>query len=1487
GGFCLTGNVSNTSSVNSTAAGLAAYVNTPYKFSDIKARELNVSSTTNAASAFVGYNEKNLEFVNCSIVNESSNVYEIKSNSHVGGFVGNSVGGNLSFSECNITNLERNSYHFTSTSGNVGGFIGNASSTGPTLTFENCNITNLAADSKKNYTGGFVGWTESVLKVNTNGTNTTEIRGLEIHNERPNVGQHFSVGGIVGKTRNSVEAGKISLVDSVLEFVKIEGGNTNNTYIGGVVGWAEGWSAQSQTIHAWDIVIGSESAEETLALKSIQNESNGYGNAAIGGIIGGLNISARLENCQLLGYSNSDDYTTKLTDGSWIGGMVGWIEAGSGSVILVNPQVKNIFMELRRDWDQSKTNLVGAAGGFIGQTGGGSATVDISLAIVANLKIVNKHSDDFIMPQGGMIGYVKCPVTITDFGISGLNLGSDGYCAEAGGIAGRIVSSDNGGRISVGNSGDYPYNLIQDSVISAQVSGGIFAQSSSTGVSDIKNVKLSNVSVIARKINETNSTAAYAGGVAGDIVSDAPNNYENISIENSVITGYPINQNTQDIYIGGVVGGREKEAAEEHFNQITLHNVLIGLMTDNLAQIPTYENVINKSVSLFTTIGDASGQKRLSKEDTSNIVDPQYTLRMGMFAGKNLSGNNTYIINAKVEYDEDTVCYRPASDVGTVKIFTAMEDVYEDYRDKYHIIYSDYMTTDKADLEDIQDIWDNHVYQNQQDSDNNDYRMEVSYGQSNVAYEDIKNIYQSTCRDSQGWVSTLQDADGNTIPVIVVSEWSYDVNALINTYLNLITNNGGAVNSGIQSIVDVTIERKQLIDGVSSDATATQIISYKNGSFAVTKGYDEYKDEKNATYTLVTVSYLYGDNAVCTVSLPIFVKEMLTLETHIKYMEGAQYSLEDVPTSDLCSAFKASVEHQSKYTIYSEFVYSSVRENLTDVTLKKSICMKDNKNVQKQFYAGTKLTLIDVSGGGKVYYYTVEKGKTKSEIAFADFKDVDGNSYVDVNMGKDSLTEYPSVDYTDVCGHVHTSVGVEKFLIIIDETGTTETANEINRIIVKPLARDNPTMQRNVNYSPVCYVELTEIAGLLKVLSPNYENYSDSAELEEVKEKYNKITDSKNFNSKSDKKDEMEFGQENKISSDSTVSMSGSLYVVSPSVLDTANISDYWQAVRTSTKPRYLEIAISLRDSSGKRVSIPNGTKVIFDHNDSDYYYTNNDSGYIYYYQYSQNETPNITKLTENTWFNFSVELDFSRADLSKVNTETYRVYVELYEYTKDDMPQSGKTIDMVYDSVQGESKKQLGFVLHTNESITLGMNGRYGDITDRGLVSFRTQLDFSDYIDTQSDSDLSQYLGKYYTYTFVIKRKEKETDGVLYQYVTDDSLSDLINVYYGSLESLPDLEDVLLTDESRVVQYTKQYTDEEIKNGTVEESFSLYADVQQLAAAGKNEYFTNYSVTCYVTISEQNPASDSGITVDSLVNTAQVNDFFVFTVANIKTDME
>ncbi len=1520
----------------------------------------HITTQNGDLGGFIGESNYPAVFMDCNLIG-SSVVGSVTSLSkggtmRVGGFLGKSKH-QIMFQNCDIKNYVVNNdttvskvaveFYKNLWNNYCGGYVGYVESASlPScheLVFDNCDIEGLTLNQcTSGSVGGYVGQCGARLVVNQAENAKSEISNVTI---LKNFNQ--STGGLVGymggfnfsySENYPSEIKNVDMIGLEIDYRREDGGGPN---LGGIVGYIN-VRTNLRNVR----LLGT--AERPTYLHFSVGKQNGV-NLYLGGLAGNVAYSPMtVENC-MVGSINEDgtaatECYTKLLGGRYAGGFFGNLDAGS-FITVVNPQLNYVQLQGAYTGTDTVSGVHGAVGGIFGKQEDGTMTIqDVN---VSNVDIRNydltpttdattqtnmANTKKRTIAMGGLGGLAKKSVTVQGFNITNLNIGKDGYGGEAGGILGIVF----GGTATIENSltDDASVSQISDSTIIAGVAGGLIGNTqknsniyASTHVSD---VKLTNVSAIGRFLNGTN-WEIFAGGVTGrhQASSNQINRYENIYIEDSVVAAYSVQNNdtsrAEKVSTGAFIGGQE--ASEVQAYQITVDNVLTGTLkwSESAETIPTYAKVVSGDEILYQTKATYNTSVSYAQEAIQDTlyVSTDYVMNHGTFCGKMIDVNNSYVIRANVSYDENLTQYRPAIDVGVdpTSLLTilqtenaGMPDAYATYRDVYHIVYRDdfdgVVTSgfigNQLSLQDyyfdhLDEVYDTR-FSGQIVDDNNDYRFEENYLQdddsgNNCAIMDVLEASYRTVDDEGNiiYLSPYVDGSGNQIPMLMASG-DYDIDTVIHTAINILTNNGG---TGAMNITDVLVERVQLSQDNSTIAKISdgkEVITYVNNQFMVSL--DDYDTITDKTFNLITVTYTHSDSQKYQIHIPVFVREMLKIETHMKGMDGNHYLLADVPKSDSEPAegyTQINVELQSIYTLYTEFIYSSARQEYASVALEKCVYRKNNVGGYVPFEVGTKITLLDITGNNMAYYYEVtEENKSKERIQFSEFKAIDGTSYINAELGKNST--YENIDsYRNICnqtGAVVSDVGLEQFMIIVDETNVGDVPHAIYNLYVRAEEEDNDTLFKNAKAIEPCYVKVNEIPGLYKLLSgsDSYNQYKNNLMNSTIVSRENTL-----------------LSDASQISRDGKLELSGSAYIISPETLDNS-LPNFWEYVGGSNSDQYLELAISIVAAEGNhRVTIPEGTRMEVKLNDQvygDLFASQSEYLYCYYDTLKGKDSDdrylNINDLRSDQVIDFDITFDFSTAtDFSNISEADYYVKVELLGTTDYRYPRSGAVEDEVSTNlVKGINRKYLGFALETEDMLTLGMNDYNSETSDSGRIIISSRLDFSDYMDSNEGKAelVDKYDGKYFTYVYEIQRKDTEGKYVDFGYEPGSRIASFIRVLDGHipLADIPatgqDSDKVII---SKTVQYTVDVSDSAEGGDTViteekpvmEEAFTLFADVPELMKATNN--ITNYKVICHVYVSDEIPATATVENISEIIEKASVNDFFIFTVARLKTDMD
>lgn len=538
----------------------------------------------------------------------------------------------------------------------------------------------------------------------------------------------------------------------------------------------------------------------------------------------------------------------------------------------------------------------------------------------------------------------------------------------------------------------------------------------------------------------------------------------------------------------------------------------------------------------------------------------KYAKNVGMFIGLNSQTANTnkrfhiFIVEPNIIYDgtvyksgsgADAVskiadAHRPAVDVGSATALGAEDDMYA-YREYTHIVYNDANAPTEygawnenvandvvpnglnysdnhdylfAQLRNIYDDYKDQINGNiadaQYDETAHTYRLKDNYGQIENGYtmdEVYDYVYYGYERDADGnpisetpdYLSPYTDKDGKVIPMLVYKAQYGTPDMLMNTIINILTNNAGAYNTNVGyfnantvSILNVESWKMELKDGVANAVYESDGVTHRQGGFSVTHedklpspnpsslsapkpqvrnfalahtSYDANSDEKNGTFTVLHITYGWNPEhmtfngntiecaSVMTLDIPVYVSKLLEVQINMKTLDGVQLSESNVA---MHGSESGTVVLKTTNTVMAEYVYDYPRTMYDSVCLKKKLTFETSPG-NIYLYKHTKLTLIDVTDHDKVYYYYVDKTVANPQIPFENFVDANGNNYKTRDLSDtDNYPKLGTADepYTDLRGQTwgghkddegfinNYGVGIERFIIIIDKSATEIDATD-------------------------------------------------------------------------------------------------------------------------------------------------------------------------------------------------------------------------------------------------------------------------------------------------------------------------------------------------------------------------------------------------------------------------------------------------------------
>lgn len=712
----------------------------------------------------------------------------------------------------------------------------------------------------------------------------------------------------------------------------------------------------------------------------------------------------------------------------------------------------------------------------------------------------------------------------------------------------------------------------------------------------------------------------------------------------------------------------------------------------------------------------------------------KYTKNVGTFIGINKQTRpkrfHTFFVSPKLVYDDTEYEYtsadgevstananahRPATDVGTTDALNAGDDIYA-YREYTHIIYNDanepsqYGAWDESVANDVvpnglsyadnndylfaqlkniytdykKQIYEGYINNADYDETTHVYKLKDNYGQDENGYtmdEVYDYIYYGYERDAEGnpvseekdYLSPYKDNEGRTIPMLVYKAQYGTPDTLINTIINILTNNGGQYNTntgyfvkGTPTILNVESWKMQLKNGVATPVMNSDG-THKQGGFSVTSedgypqptpspttepkpqtrkfslahtSYDSQKSDKEGTFTVLHITYgwdnsglkMLGDTiestSVMTLDIPVYVSKLLEVQINMRTLAGKQLSEANIFEHGTPSG---TVVLKSANTVMAEYVYDYPRTMYDSVYLKKKLTFETSPGYV-YLHKNTKITLIDMTDHDKEYYYYVPKTLANPEIPFEDFVDANGNNYKTRDLS--NTEDYPKLGteestYVDLRGQKwggseddegfisNYGIGVEKFLIIIDKSATEidesdTTAFTYHSVCVRVDAdATDPTLMERIRYDGKNYKD-TE----LNTPTEEYPNPDWYAGEVNGYKAYNYVM----IREIDDVKVTLPQGTVESFDGvgDENIGI-GSGKVMKATVDYALTASDlYWNETGKSSTDQYLDFVISVQ-SDNKYVSLPVGTKYSLDGviwytigRDADYDYGKKQ---IYYYE--------------------------------------------------------------------------------------------------------------------------------------------------------------------------------------------------------------------------------------------------------------------------------
>lgn len=1442
--------------------------------------------------------------------------------SAAGGFVGRGVGAGKT-----LTILGANYQSVSlSTTGHMGGLIGETESTMKVSKSSDEENAMAITGSKITFAGQA---TDSELfldnsQIETELTSAGAVNTFAASYNRTKYAGSF--GGLVG----FVSGPGTSIADVTITDVngQINNGYINQTFMGGLIGRLYQTTKTGTNVYEiTDCTIGSDNTDVSMIATADKSHDN---RVFTGGLVGGMNCytTTKITRCSVIGNANG---TSVLQSTDTAAGMIGlarsyvstnnlnnniYYDNCSVKHLTINGYIRTAGVEGKREYALPNSTATVVTSRF--------HKVNVSDCVLYNMDEYPDSNAVSALASGGLQAYTRGVTIAVECDLKNVKMKGK-TTRSAGGLVGKT---------------DEPYGFVRaanvtisDCTIAGASAGGIVgygAGISTYGAIYGNTCSLSAIQIKRNKIIShyyASDQNQYAGGIYGYCNEEkARINGDNITLEGNLIGVIPTDSEKVlgRTYVGGIAGALNAGSGLAHVSMTNnIVTMLDGEMirssfTSSIVTLPTnakFEDYLisdsfgiwdNENVTLAKV---ESVSPKLYNWETKTLDEYEtfteesellsYKQAVGLVYGSSLSrGEGNRVYDLQVSYDEAIRKYRPAVDLAVNSdtqlasgLGWAFSIIYGQYEESEYEKDSDpigHVVQPDAYYQfgDLKKIWaDFKASADKKYS----YRLGTNSLLSNSTELTTDSILSSTYYDeTEGYRSVYVDAQGKQIPMLVYDN-NESLDVLVNTVIKVLANNDGALNvRNISKGATITARKMVIEDGVvrelndgedkeaSVKVVASTDYSYYWNLEINSAGYDVQTSENSGTFTMLHVEYSYENTNYSfeyndakdsykaeqkqsmSLDIPIYIEKVLEYQNHITGVQGAEYYLDNL----LANGNSELQTLRDTYTAYVEYDYNDAYDKY-NIPLTKEIRFRDpSTQATMEILDNTKFVLIDVSNQGHVYYYKASGNQTK--ILLSDFKDSAEKAYVEPNVATlSSLSDMSNTLYKkDMQNDTETLAGtthaIQQFLLLVDSSEVTDmTTSYAYELVVQPDKEKSAALLKRCIEKTCpknCRLVVTEYPGLSGKFNTNETKISG------------------------------EISQE----SDVTINLD---YTISAS-------DAYWNylnANSSSSIPQFLDVAVYL-EQDHNRIALPTGTQITFDDGvnapvvgvvqGNSIVYRYKDAGIVY----------DLNKLTVNTHITGTISLDFSSADFTGFNNGEYNVVLELLKTKDADFPMGGDVLDTHKLTVKSTAKKNLGFALEPKDLLTLGMNGYLPEESDSGVIDYDMRIDFSDYFNGSgiASSEMKALKDKYFTVEYSIEKKVKDEDGKLSY---EPYNGNLVKVYFGNSQK----ENI--GDGSKVVyKFTENYisSNDREEKYVVSFPYTVKADVDELLKT--YEDITNYRVVAKLYLSDSKPTGASetkatestegcdiyvspNVTIESAAD--GMEDFFIFTVAKIKTDLD
>ena len=1371
--------------------------------------------------------------------------------------------------------------------------------------------------------GGIVGKVQKTAKCTINNCNVTDTDVRSLRTKATGTTKDLYAGGVIGFCYSYV---KVYLNNVQVTGTLDASGNpqheisTKNANVGGLIGSFAYYNSDQYKCYVEVkecTVSGMKIKADNRTEENIpQDVANSTSSEAAGGMFGWATVvdikveDAEVKNCVI------------QTGTSSAGGVIGAADTR------MNTNLSNIVIDsctIGNNGPINNTVPDAGAGGIIGKL-----NIPLNYGTQKLKTITVKDSYLYGRSTGGIAGYVAANQQIG-------NVWSDGSDYEIKIQNNYLLGNDTGGVIGKDDNSNklcFKNVWVEDNTILALRKNDDYSAAGGFCGNEVCGSELRNLNHITIKNNRILSSNLYskhsAGGMFGRITlygNGKIYSYDAVVEDNEI--GYCY-------YFFG--------------NTVAIDNLLSSATKNQMQTIKTTLNSDKTENARLLSLSETAFVETLpASMDEADIAN--YSKFYGNLVGVYGGTGHAYFLAPTVTYSDAYTGVRPVVDVGSTSEGTVgnqlMSHPYA-YRANIHVVYHE---PDSSAENTAAAVWGSADTDKQRlfsmvnaDAVLSEYQTAVADGAATSQLLDayrlnvqddsgntISDIYGNVYNDlgGNGYLSPLKagtGADKETLPMIVIDTQYGTADQLMTSILAALTGVGGVQNSGntnrnsgydaaISQIMGISVQAMKVEDGAISVDTSGRnaSIKYTNSSNRIElayNGFDTAEEDGDGTFSMLTITYKQKDYAAIatsdtnaqpgiitgetvTLQIPVFVIERLTIDTHLKIAEGEVYNADTAKEKGLCTA--PLLANNSSYTLYTEYIYGDARNKYSTDTnpirIEKTIGMTykdENDNVcQTNFEKGTRLTLIDVCDSDKVYYYTVT-GEETGTIKYTDFVDAAGNHYENKPIhGTAGMEIYndPNQFVTEDAEKVdnayvektftYQNVAVERFLIIVDTAQVSDeqknSIRDIRDYEITPQLSDD--VMKRTTLTEHTDLQITRQPGLvISLIPPGEEN---EPLIEGMIEEEGKITIDATFQIKGD------------------------------DAYWTRVLNSQTTTIDSANHYKYLDVGIYLTDKNGNRVKLPDNTNITVNGKQLQPWeeitkeetnlgaYVNQSTAYFYKDgrisfpldvlkdMIQEEKDKNGGKTQGSILENCKFELSFANADLTDYTEEAYEVHLELLRVEDAEYPAGGEVIDTYVQAVPAARKTDLACALETEDLMELGINIYNQQTPMPHTIHFDFKLDFNGIISNNQTMN-QQIADKYYTVTYRILEKTNRNGTPQYEPYTGDQLTLMVDDPSSGIQEELIKGTSSVREECNSVYITYHFDWSEIKNGTDSEMEGVITrDMKLIVNDAEKMDLSNYRIQASVMVSDEAPGD-----IDEVVNNS-LSDFFVFTVAKLKTDLD